>query len=67
MTPDSPPARRCPRCRSSLADDQEWCLECGASTTVVRAAPDWRLPLAIVALVVALAVVGYFLAVSSLS
>src|SRR3954449_13337971 len=37
-----PPERRCPRCGAQLADDQEWCLNCGAATeTEVVEARGW--------------------------
>ena len=41
-----PPERRCPRCGSTLAPDQEWCLSCGAAAgTEVVEASGWRVPL----------------------
>lgn len=47
------PADACPLCGAPLAPDQEWCLRCGAAArTRLAAAPNWRAPLA------ALAVVG---------
>lgn len=50
----APPAR-CPRCGTELAPGQEWCLECGtAARTVIAPPPSWRLPIALVAVVVAL-------------
>ncbi len=46
---------RCPRCGIELAGGQEWCLECGtAARTVIAPPPSWRLPIALVAVVVAL-------------
>ncbi len=60
-------ARSCPRCQAPLEDDQEWCLECGTATTVIHTAPDWRVPVAIVAFIVAIALAGYFVAVDRLS
>jgi hypothetical protein len=50
-----------------LAADQEWCLECGTATTLIRRPPDWRVPVAIVAAVVAIAVTGLVVAISRLS
>jgi hypothetical protein len=58
----------CPHCGARLAPDQEWCLECGAAINVpIRPAPDWRAPLAIVAVVVALVAVGFVLVLVALS
>lgn len=65
--PASASARQCPRCHAELADDQEWCLECGTAITVVQTAPDWRVPVVIVAFVVAIALAAYFIALSSIS
>jgi hypothetical protein len=36
-----------------LADDQEWCLECGVARTEIDAPPDWRIGVAIVLAVIA--------------
>jgi hypothetical protein len=57
-TPEAPhPAARCPRCATELAPDQEWCLNCGtAARTTIAATPNWRLPLALVAVVAVLCV-----------
>jgi hypothetical protein len=38
-----------------MAEDQEWCLECGAARTTIRPAPDWRVPLVVIAVVVLIA------------
>jgi hypothetical protein len=43
----------CEACRAELAEDQEWCLECGAARTRVHAPPDWRVGLLIVLAVMA--------------
>jgi type IV secretory pathway VirB10-like protein len=59
MTPVTalPPAaqRTCPQCQSPLTTDQEWCLNCGAAVgaRVVRS-PNWKLPLAVAALIIVL-------------
>ena len=46
----------CPSCGASLAPDQQFCVECGARVgTSLRRHPSWRLPAAIVAVVVLLA------------
>jgi ribosomal protein L37E len=56
----------CPRCGAHLAENQDWCLECGnAATTRIRRPPDWRVPLVAAALVLAL--VGGALAVAFVS
>jgi RNA polymerase subunit RPABC4/transcription elongation factor Spt4 len=54
----------CQRCGSPLAEDQEWCLECGAANTVIRKAPDWRIALAVVSVVIALSVFGFVIALA---
>ena len=58
---------RCQVCGAALAEDQEWCLECGAARTLLRPPPDWRIPVAIVAVVVALVLIGLLIALVSLS
>ena len=46
----------CPLCGSPLAEEQEWCLRCGAAArTRLAAAPDWKGPIVAVAIVAALA------------
>jgi uncharacterized paraquat-inducible protein A len=48
-------ASRCPRCGAELAHEQEWCLTCGtAARTTIAATPNWRLPLALIAVVAVL-------------
>jgi hypothetical protein len=54
--------RQCPKCGAHLVDDQEWCVECGNATTLIRRPPDWRLGLALVAVVIALVVAGFLIA-----
>lgn len=51
------PEEQCPACGAELAEDQEWCLECGAAMTVIHAPPDWRVGLVIVLAVVAAVVI----------
>jgi hypothetical protein len=52
----APIAERCPLCGTPLAPDQEWCLRCGAAArTRLAAAPNWRVPLATMAVLAALA------------
>lgn len=56
---------RCRRCGGRLTKVQEWCLECGAARTLLRPPPDWRIPLALLALVMVLAVVALVVTVVS--
>lgn len=45
----------CPLCDGPLRPDQEWCLRCGAAArTRLAAAPNWRVPAAVLAAVAAL-------------
>ena len=64
--PGAPPAPgtvACPRCRASIGPEQSWCLECGApARTRLVPTPNWRAPVAVLALVVLLA--GIALAVA---
>jgi hypothetical protein len=64
--PDAPPAPgtvACPRCGASIGPDQSWCLECGApARTRLVPTPNWRAPVAVLALVILLA--GIALAVA---
>jgi septal ring-binding cell division protein DamX len=66
--PPAPPERRCPRCGSTLAPDQEWCLACGAAAdTEVVEARGWRVPLYLGGGLAALAVLGVILAIVALA
>jgi RNA polymerase subunit RPABC4/transcription elongation factor Spt4 len=56
--------RACPHCSSPLGDDQEWCIECGTATTLIGTPPDWRIPVAIVVVVIAVVLVGFIVALS---
>jgi hypothetical protein len=54
----APPAggTACPRCGADVADDQDWCLTCGdAARTRLVPTPNWRLPIALTAIVAAVA------------
>jgi septal ring-binding cell division protein DamX len=66
--PPGPPERRCPRCGSTLAPEQEWCLACGAAAdTEVAEARGWRVPLYLGGALAALGVIGVILAIVALS
>jgi septal ring-binding cell division protein DamX len=66
--PEAPVERRCPRCGAGLTPEQEWCLSCGAAVGTRVAAPrGWRIPLAAVGLLLALAVVALALALFELA
>lgn len=53
---DTQPAAACPNCGAAAAADQLFCLECGERIGIgYRRPPSWRLPAAIVAVVLALA------------
>jgi hypothetical protein len=55
----TPTAEPCPLCGTALASGQEWCLHCGAAArTRLAAAPDWKLPVAVIAVVALLALGG---------
>jgi hypothetical protein len=46
----------CPLCGAPLHPQQEWCLRCGAAArTRLAPAPNWRLPLVALAVVIVLA------------
>jgi hypothetical protein len=46
----------CPRCNAPVGPEQSWCLNCGAAArTRMAPTPNWRLPVAAVGAVVALA------------
>jgi hypothetical protein len=46
----------CPRCATPISADQDWCLECGApARTRLVPTPNWRAPIAVLALVLVLA------------
>lgn len=45
----------CPRCSTPLQPDQDWCLNCGtAARTAIAATPNWRRPVALLAVVAVL-------------
>ena len=52
-------AVQCPQCASPLGDEQDWCLRCGrGATTRVLPARHWRIPIALLAVLLALAGAG---------
>jgi HAMP domain-containing protein len=57
----------CSHCGSELADGQEWCHECGSARTLIHRPPDWRIGLAIVGVVAAVAVLVFVLVLSNVS
>ncbi|MHB8694829.1 MAG: SPOR domain-containing protein [Solirubrobacteraceae bacterium] len=57
----------CAQCGAPLAADQEWCVECGSSRTLIYTAPDWRVPVAVVLAVIALAIAGFAFALARLT
>jgi len=60
--------RRCPRCDAHLSAEQEWCLQCGAAVGTHVAEPrGWRAPVAVVAVLLALALIAVVLAIAELS
>ncbi len=55
-SPPDPGRLRCARCNAEVADEQDWCLNCGfPARTVVARTPRWRVPVALVATVAAVA------------
>jgi SPOR domain len=69
-TPPTPSEaqRRCPRCGSDLAPDQDWCLNCGADVgSTIAPPPSWRGPVALVGGLLAIAVIALILALVELA
>jgi hypothetical protein len=59
---------RCPRCGASVAPEQDWCLECGApARTRLAPTPNWKAPIALVAVVLLLAGAALAFAFTSLT
>jgi hypothetical protein len=53
--PPSSPGEACPLCGAPLHPEQEWCVRCGAAArTRLAASPNWKKPIAVLAVVVGL-------------
>ena len=58
----------CPRCGANVAPDQDWCLDCGAAArTRLCPTPNWRAPIAALAVVALLAGIGLAVAFVALT
>ena len=67
-TPPAPLERRCPRCGSTLAPEQEWCLACGAAAETEIAEPrGWRVPIMLSGGLGLLALIGVVLLIVALA
>jgi hypothetical protein len=56
VRPEDRGAIACPRCGAVVAGDQDWCLQCGAAArTRLVPTPNWRVPVALVAALAAVA------------
>ena len=59
---------RCPRCGAGVAPEQDGCLECGApARTRLAPTPNWKAPIALLAVIVLLAGVALAFAFTSLT
>jgi hypothetical protein len=66
--PPAPEQRTCPRCGAQLTPDQEWCLECGSSVgATVAPPPNWHGPVALIAVLLAIAAGALVLALVELA
>jgi hypothetical protein len=66
--PHVPGSIPCPRCASTVGPEQEWCLACGApARTRLVPTPNWRAPVAVLAVIVVLAGIALALAFVSLT
>jgi hypothetical protein len=64
----APVPLRCPRCGANVAPEQDWCLECGApARTRLAPTPNWKAPIALVAVIVLLAGAALAFAFTSLT
>jgi hypothetical protein len=69
--PGAPPAPgtiACPRCATAVGPDQDWCLACGApARTRLVPTPNWRAPVAVLAVVILLAGIALAIAFVALT
>ena len=65
--PTSPGTFLCPRCGSRLREDQSWCVECGfAARTRVHPPPNWRAPVILTCVLLALVAAGIAIGLAAL-
>jgi len=65
--PTSPGTFLCPRCGSRLREDQSWCIECGfAARTRVHPPPNWRAPVILTCVLLALVAAGIAIGLAAL-
>src|SRR3954469_3732231 len=63
-----PPTQTCPNCGAPADQGQLMCLECGARLALgYRRPPSWRLPAAVVGIVLLIAGIGVALALASVT
>jgi hypothetical protein len=68
VPPPAPADLGCPRCATPIRTDQDWCLACGApARTRLAPTPNWRLPVAVLATVAAIALVALAIAFVALT
>ena len=66
--PPEPGTIACPRCAATIGPDQSWCLACGApARTRLVPTPNWRAPVAVLALIAVLAGIALAIAFVSLT
>ena len=69
--PGAPPAPgtiACPRCATVIGPDQDWCLACGApARTRLVPTPNWRAPVALLAVIATLAGIALAIAFVALT
>jgi hypothetical protein len=65
--PPLAPARTCAKCGAVMADDQDWCLQCGAGAPGSLGTPSWRSAAAILGATVLLVLIAAAAAYAALS